>query len=365
MKQGKTLTELAIELDRQNSTKRDFIADTKAISMKIKQSETNDSFHTTLTMRSDASEFPTDNINEFDIGDTAHHQIAQRLSIPQKYYDRMNDVAPHLLVNNVNHWLHNNSETRMVRTLDGKARAFLSDRYRTLDNYDLAQSILPVLGEAQDMQIISSEMTEKRLYIKALFPKIEAEIGLNDVVQSGIVISNSEIGNGSLRVEPLVYRLVCLNGMISNTAMRKYHVGRANDDANEGAIEIFRDETLMADDKAFWMKVQDTVRASLSDTMFKKALEQIQIAQGMIMEDSPVKVIERAAKSFGFNEGEKDNVLEHLIKGGDLSAWGLCNAVTRASQDISSYDRATEFERLGGQIIELPKSQWKELAVAA
>jgi hypothetical protein len=31
----------------------------------------------------------------------------------------------------------------------------------------------------------------------------------------------------------------------------------------------------------------------------------------------------------------------------------LANAVTRASQDITDYDQATELEKLGGKVIEL------------
>ncbi|MBL0089244.1 MAG: hypothetical protein IPP44_22195 [Ideonella sp.] len=38
----------------------------------------------------------------------------------------------------------------MVRTLDGQARAFLSDRYRRLDNYDLCEHVLPMLQRLPD-----------------------------------------------------------------------------------------------------------------------------------------------------------------------------------------------------------------------
>ena len=60
--------------------------------------------------------------------DVAHRQIAARLEIPAKYYDRMRTEAPQMLAKNVNHWLHAQPETRMIRTLDGNVRAFLSDR---------------------------------------------------------------------------------------------------------------------------------------------------------------------------------------------------------------------------------------------
>ena len=41
----------------------------------------------------------------------------------------------------------------MVRTLDGNARAFLSDRYRRLDNYDLLAHVLPMLRELPDARV--------------------------------------------------------------------------------------------------------------------------------------------------------------------------------------------------------------------
>jgi hypothetical protein len=53
-----------------------------------------------------------------------------------------------------------------------------------------------------------------------------------------------------------------------------------------------------------------------------------------------------------------------LIRGGDLTQYGLSNAVTQMSQDIEDYDRASDLERMGGQIIELPKSDWHTISIA-
>ena len=81
-----------------------------------------------------------------------------------------------------------------------------------------------------------------------------------DIVQSGIIISNSEVGLGSVNIQPLVYRLVCSNGMVVNDAQtRRNHVGRVNE-ASEN-YQLYSEKTLEADDKAFAMKIQDTVRA--------------------------------------------------------------------------------------------------------
>jgi len=48
-----------------------------------------------------------------------------------------------------------------------------------------------------------------------------------------------------------------------------------------------------------------------------------------------------------------------------LSGYGLVNAVTGYSQEVDDYDRATEFEELGGKLLELSSSEWKHLAEAA
>lgn len=44
-----------------------------------------------------------------------------------------------------------------------------------------------------------------------------------------------------------------------------------------------------------------------------------------------------------------------------LSKYGLSNAITRASQDIESYDRATVLEEVGWQVATMEPKQWKIL----
>lgn len=348
MKTGRTIQELAIELDRQAKSKRDFVSDTRELTMNGGQM---------LFMGGG------DQSEQFGLTDHAHAQIASRLKIPKPYYDRLRKDHPQLLDGNVNTLFSREPERRMIRTLDGDARAFLSDRYRRLDNYDLMNAVMPVLAQAKDLQIVSCEVTDTRLYLKAIFPRMENEITRGDAVQAGIVISNSEIGAGSLRVEPLLYRLVCLNGMIAaDSSTRKYHVGRAND---AEAYELFSDDTMKADDKAVWLKVRDTVHAAAVDA--KKFDAIVQRARQATAEriESPVKAVEQLASTVNLTEREKDSVLTRLIEGGDLSRWGVVNAVTRASQDVDDYDRATELERDGGRILTLPSNQWNEIAQAA
>ena len=69
----------------------------------------------------------------------------------------------------------------------------------------------------------------------------------------------------------------------------------------------------------------------------------------------------KLAATYNLSKMEHDGVLGHLIQGGDLSRYGLINAVTRSAEDNPSYDRATELEALGGRLI---TADWSVLEVA-
>ncbi|MBJ6360825.1 DUF932 domain-containing protein [Paenibacillus sp. GCM10012307] len=351
MKTGKTLQQMAAELERQNNVKRDFVLETSGIQMAIDEGNPN------LDIIRTAGEHK--NIDRFSLNDIAHRQVGTHLNIPAKYYDRMRTEYPDLLAANVNAWFQRQPSRRMVRTLDGSARAFLSDRYRRIDNYEIAMAVLPVIGEMKDARVESCELTESRMYLKVVNPKLEAEVKKGDIVQAGILISNSEVGHGAVSVQPLIYRLVCSNGMVVNDlGQRRYHVGRANQSED---LELFRDETLQADDRAFMMKIQDTVRAAVDEAKFSHVVDKMREATEAEITGRLQDVVEMSANKWNLNQGESDNVLQHLIKGGDLSLFGLSSAVTRAAQDVESYDRSTEMEALGWNILNIGRNEWSDL----
>ena len=87
-----------------------------------------------------------DQLEPLDVGEIAHRQIGTHLSIPAKYYAKMLAEKPELLCANINSWMEDAPSKRMLRVLDGKARAFLSNRYLRLDHYEIVTAILPILG---------------------------------------------------------------------------------------------------------------------------------------------------------------------------------------------------------------------------
>lgn len=119
MKTGLTIKEMAQELLRQSKAKQDYLVNTGSLSLSV----TSDAPQLRVT------ENGLDKITPLDIRQTAHRQLGTYLGIPQKYYELMRTDAPELLAYNANYWFSQKNELRTLRTMDGCARAFLSNRY--------------------------------------------------------------------------------------------------------------------------------------------------------------------------------------------------------------------------------------------
>lgn len=371
MKTGLTLTQLAQEIERQAATKKDYVVGTDNIEMAVPN-------------QFPGQPEPTPGLvlagrENIGINDLAHGQIATHADIPAKYYERMRREAPALLATNVNQWFRQQPAKRLVRTLDGNARAFLSDRYRPLENVELAEAVLPALLDL-DVEIMSAQVTETRLYIKAVHRAIRKDMpvaaknagwgdGSHHIFRTqspGIVISNSEVGCGALSVETSVFDHVCTNlAVFSQHSMRKYHTGAKHGLLTDDVMHLLSDETRRLTDQAVWAQVGDIVRGAFDEAKFAARVDEIAGLAECKIEGDPLKAVEFTARRFGINQTEQTSVLRHLIEGGDLSAYGVYNAVTRTAQDMESYDRATEFEKIGGRLIDLAKDDWREIAKAA
>ena len=297
--------------------------------------------------------------------DLFHRQVGSALNIPAKYYDMMRTQKPQLLAENVNAWLGDRDQSYMIRSMDfgrGRvARAFLSDRYRRIDNLEVANAILPLFAGKEEMEVVSCEVSDSRLYIKIVNHKLEMAVVPGDYVQAGVVISNSEVGLGAVSVQPLVYRLVCSNGLcVNDFGERKAHVGRAAKMVDD-SFSLYTDETLQAEDKAFLLKLRDTTLAAIEEARFAQIVGRLQKSTQAKITGRVQDVIELTGKAYDISQPEQDSILDYLVKGGDLSLYGLTNAITRASQDVESYDRATVLEGIGWQVATMPETLWREI----
>lgn len=72
-------------------------------------------------------------------------------------------------------------------------------------------------------------------------------------------------------------------------------------------------------------------------------------------------IVKVASREFRITDDESTGILQHLIEDNDLTLYGLSNAVTRHSQDVESYDRATELESIGYNILTMQPALWNRI----
>ncbi len=332
MKQGKSLQELAAELTRIQESKKDFIVPTSKLHM---TPDAQISFEGAKT--------------DFTLNNWSGGQVASYTDIPKAYFDRIKDENPKLLADNVNHGLEQivkaapkgKPDGRLVRVLDGKVRGFLSGRYRMLDAHDLLEATLPTLIK-NNFEVLSSEVTERRLYLKTSTPKVQGEVKKGDVVQYGVMISTSDVGAGSLRIEPFITRLVCMNGMVMETNFRKAHLGRNTIEAQ--VTEFLSDNTKKLNDAAFFATVQDYLVGTMRPEIFEKEINKLREAANMPIKNFDLEqVVELTMDAVGVKgENTKKSILHALASGNEgagLTKWGLINSFTRAAQDETGLEQ--------------------------
>ncbi len=360
MKEGKTVQELAKTLQNIKETARDFVVPTSKLEAVSSGSS--------VSLGFENGEMRTFAMNNYTGG-----QVAGFTGIPTQYFRRLESENAGLLAKNINHGLRvieKDKPKRMLRTFTDSGtplmRGFMSNKFFRLDNFDMFEAVYPIF-EKHGLSIVSSELTDRKMYLKVLSPKLKTEIVVGDTVQFGIVISNSDVGAGSARIEPLLYRLICKNGVISNAALTKYHIGKSASESQ--AYELYSDAKRNMDAKAFFMKVVDLIEGSLRKDVFEAEVDKIKRAMNDNIDEKaePEKVIELSMKATGISgEGKKKSILSALASGNDgagYTRWGMVNSFTRVAQDESiSYEESIELERAGGKILELSPASWKHIA---
>jgi hypothetical protein len=320
--------------------------------------------------------------------------LAARLDIPRGYVRKMREAqdCTHLLDANLNEWLSRSDRQWFVRGFKGQGeecgigRAFLSDRFGCIDNYDVLLAALAGIRKAGvEVNVVGCDLSDRRMTVKVEAPAIAAlapdllrnyrspfdngerraenapgwnlergreaarreglgfDEGREPLVFAGFIISNSETGGGAFTITPRLVVQVCKNGLtISKDALRKVHLGSQMD---EGLI-VWSDDTRQKNVELVTAQAADAVSSFCNVEYVRSKITEIEAAAGVAITE-PTKVIERVSKALTFSKEEADGILGHFITGGQMTAGGVLNAVTSYAQTIADPDRANEIEEAG------------------
>jgi hypothetical protein len=274
---------------------------------------------------------------------------------------------------NINGLLHGNADLGvagdprkfLVRTFNsgnggmGLARALLSDSYKTLDNWDVLMAALSGMQAAGlDAHVVrAADLTNRRMYVKIVAPEVQAlapELlknyrspftgnrgADNPTVFAGFVLSNSETGGGAFTITPRLEVEVCTNGMtITEDAVRRTHLGAKLED--EGVVK-YSDATLRKNLELITSQTADAVRSFLDVEYMTKVITRVEARAGEPVA-KPQDVVQTIVKREAFTKADTDGILDHFIKGGDVTRGGMLNALTSYAQTVENPDRAYAIE---------------------
>lgn len=340
------LENLVISLEKRNKAKRDFVVSAKNIHL-------------------DDNEYTVSLASEdyfFKATDLFNSQVAEKLGIPAQYFRKMKNSNPDLLSQNVNGWLNYAPNKKfMLRTyetdnnFDNTGRAFLSDGYGIIDDYDVLFAALEAIKlSGVKVNIEQADVTDSRLYLAVTCPDVEvsAENFLREYLKdndaagngiiSGFVITNSEVGKGAFEIRPRAVICKCNNGLIiKDDKFRKVHLGSKLD---VGEIR-WSDETKRKNKDLIISQVRDAVKTYLSAEYLGTVIDKIAELQNIHL-NNPIDSVQNICKHLQIDEAHKNEILQYFL--GDQkekTAMSLLNAVTREAQNMDAdtqYDVESE-----------------------
>jgi hypothetical protein len=334
----------------------------------------------------------------------ADEGISAKLGINLAYLRKLRDERPDLWDANVNGWLHGNDlagiepdgRKFLVRLFQaegdnlGIARAVLSDSYKVIDNLDALMATLDGIRQAgTEVEFDGLDLTERRLYARVVAPQIWAyapallagyrspfggeiyvpgrnwtpeqarqaaaregrgyEPGAEPVLFAGFVISNSEVGEGAWSITPRIVAEICGNGLqIVADVARAVHLGSRRD---EGVVRYTAD-TQEKELALITARARDAVTTFLSPGYLHAKVTEIERKVGVPV-SHPEETVRHVAKAAKFSDEMADSILAHFIRGGQLTAGGVMQAVTSVAQTLDDADIASDLEARALRVMEL------------
>jgi hypothetical protein len=325
----------------------------------------------------------------------ADEGISAKLGINLAYLRRLRGERPDLWDANVNGWLHGDQlagyppddRKFLVRLFQaegdhlGVARAFLSDSYKVIDNLDALMATLDGIRQAgTEVEFDGLDLTERRLYARVVSPQVRVlapallagyrspfggevyipgrawtperaraaaaregrgyEPGTEPVLFAGFVISNSEVGDGAWSITPRIVAEICGNGLqITMDVTRAVHLGSRHE---EGVVRYSAD-TLEKELALITARARDAVATFLSRDYLIAKVSEIERKAGVPV-SHPEDAVRQVAKAAKFTDEMAEEILGHFIRGGQLTAGGVMQAVTSVAQTLDDADAAHEME---------------------
>lgn len=262
-------------------------------------------------------------------------QLCQKLNIPTTYFKR---CPAHLQDAQVSHWLWKMEEAEkeeqwLLRMKGDRVRGILSPRYTKIGHSEIAEILTSVCNPRLKVEWLA--VTDESLHLRLVDPTLSRDVLPGDRVIAGIHIGNSEVGKRAVTVDALVYRLVCLNGLIrlvkGRSLLHQRHIHLSSPLLSQALQSALRE-------------------ALVHSTGFMERMHQA-TKEPVSKEE---EVITALSSSWGLSNATSDNVRQALKTepfGQRTTLYGLVNAFTQTAQSLEPDERYA-LEVQAGKLLE-------------
>lgn len=319
----------------------------------------------------------------YSLSTVALEGVADRTGVPIRYLREVHAERPELFSAIVNHhWrggfsrehVTHEPDTRsfMLRTLlspeSGRPnllRAVLSDKYKRIDDLEVATAILSGLQKTGIADAkVTGDLTERKMMLRIEVPSIategkalveayrspyRAEGEQSPLVHAGLEVRTSSVGCGAFEIVPRLVIEACSNGLRVDALgkIREVHLGGRL----EQGIVSWSDDTERKNMELLQAKTVDAVTTFLSPGFLTRAVEAANAKAGEeVVNEKHVRDI---TKPLGVTNAEIDSLMGFFVAGGQTNRAGLSNALTAMAQATADGDRAGDLEVAGAAVLGL------------
>lgn len=281
-------------------------------------------------------------------------QLAGRLDIPMAYVDHLDraqtDQTPNwgrdFLARTLREHVTHSEDRYLIRSVDGEARAVLSDKYRRRDCRPGALMLLEA-AKGAGMIVSDGSFTDTRSAMKFIKPE-PIEVFPGEYMVFGFDWSNSDYGRGASDLRLFLFRLWCWNGAVGESVLRQIHIGKRLQDGVD-----YQQDTIEADAHASALALRDAAASATSPKKIAALIEGVKAANEQKID--PKNRVETLKKTL--NKGEVEQVVqafnspdvENMPAGNTLWRWS--NAISWVGGGLPDADRRIDFERLAGDVL--------------
>jgi hypothetical protein len=368
------LEDVVTELKRQLDVRNDFVVDTRDLTIV----PDNDNGGAPILMGSDSARDFIPRAG-YPLLDQAFTQLGHKAmpdgGIPTTFLRRAWKFdAPRLAAYMTDLLRH--GKRRLVRVLDGSVRAFLSQNYKVIDNYDIATQALkiamdvgarPIEASLSDsrmrLRFVSQEITEELQRVRDTSTKSWFAGGLGaqdalrkvaaqswgelpgDTVHPAWGIGNSETGQGGADGDGGFLLGVCFNLAWTTRVVHEVHLGEKLQDG------LFSPATARKHADLVYAKMRDGFTTYFTPEKFKEIVAKVNDAQANECRSPSVACNVAIKASNALNENDLDALLNHFVQQpGGATEFNLGQACSRLAQDTPDLDKAQDLEWLCGQL---------------